>query len=273
VGADLAARAVASTIPGPTDVATRFVLYRQWGIPADAATAAIVFAAFFETLSALALPAIASIGVVLGGQVSRPSVVLVSALSLAVLVFALALLSAIVRSESLARRVGRLADRVATRAWTLAHRTPPRDIEGSVLRMRVEAKETLSRSGMLAYAAAVVAKLAWFLVLEVALWAVGVTPDVLPPAIVLAAMAAVALVALVPITPGGIGITEVAYVGLLSAVAGSDLAGQVAAAIVIFRAAQWFAPIPIGWILLLVMRGSHWRELETAEPARDAFPA
>lgn len=270
VGADLAARAVASTIPGPTDVATRFVLYRQWDIPADAATAAIVFAAFFETLSALALPAIASVGVVLGGQVSRPTVVLLSALSLAVLVFALALLSAIVRSESLARRVGGLLDSIVTRAWGLVHRTPPRDIEGSLLGLRVRAKETLSRHGALAYAAAVVAKLAWFLVLEVALWAVGITPDVLPPAAVLAAMAAVALVALIPITPGGIGVTEVAYVGLLSAIAGGDLTDEIAAAIVIFRAVQWFAPIPIGWILLLVMRGRHWRELGAAEPAGGA---
>ena len=30
----------------------------------------------------------------------------------------------------------------------------------------------------------------------------------------------------------------------------------------IFRAAQWLAPIPIGWILLVIMRGSHWREIE-----------
>src|SRR5262245_37801833 len=30
IGADLAGRAVVSTIPGPTDIATRFVLYRQW---------------------------------------------------------------------------------------------------------------------------------------------------------------------------------------------------------------------------------------------------
>ena len=43
VGADLAGRAVVSTIPGPTDIATRFVLYRQWEIPADTATAGIVF--------------------------------------------------------------------------------------------------------------------------------------------------------------------------------------------------------------------------------------
>ena len=53
VGSDLAARAVVSTVPGPTDVATRFVLYRQWSIPTDVATAGIVFAALFETFSSL----------------------------------------------------------------------------------------------------------------------------------------------------------------------------------------------------------------------------
>jgi uncharacterized membrane protein YbhN (UPF0104 family) len=39
VGSDLAARAVVSTVPGPTDAATRFVLYRQWSIPTDAGSA------------------------------------------------------------------------------------------------------------------------------------------------------------------------------------------------------------------------------------------
>src|SRR4026207_392839 len=74
VGADLAARAVVSTIPGPTDIATRFMLYRQWAIPADRATAGIVFAAFFETFSALALPLIAIVGVIVTGQTVRPAV-------------------------------------------------------------------------------------------------------------------------------------------------------------------------------------------------------
>ena len=80
-------------------------------------------------------------------------------------------------------------------------------------------------------------------------------------------MAAVALVSLIPITPGAVGVSEVAYVGLLTAVAGEGLADQITAAVVIFRAAQWLAPIPIGWILLIVMRGSHWRELVTGEDA------
>ena len=74
-------------------------------------------------------------------------------------------------------------------------------------------------------------------------------------------MAAVALVALIPITPGAVGVSEVAYIGFLSAVAGEGLTDEITAAIVIFRAAQWLAPIPIGWILLVIMRGSHWREI------------
>ena len=68
VGSDLAARAVVSTVPGPTDVATRFVLYRQWDIPTDVATAGIVFAALFETFSILVLPPIATAGVLLSGH-------------------------------------------------------------------------------------------------------------------------------------------------------------------------------------------------------------
>jgi uncharacterized membrane protein YbhN (UPF0104 family) len=116
-----------------------------------------------------------------------------------------------------------------------------------------------------------VARLAWFLVLQLSLWAVGVSSDVLPPSAVLTAMAAVALLALIPITPGAIGVSEVAYLGLLSAVAGDAMTGPITAAIVIFRAAQWLVPIPLGWILLVIMRGSHWREIEAkSEVAAEA---
>ena len=93
------------------------------------------------------------------------------------------------------------------------------------------------------------------------------TSEVLAPSAVLTAMAAVALVALIPITPGAIGVSEVAYIGLMSAVAGDGMTGPITAAIVIFRAAQWLVPIPLGWILLVIMRGSHWRELEAEADA------
>jgi uncharacterized membrane protein YbhN (UPF0104 family) len=69
------------------------------------------------------------------------------------------------------------------------------------------------------------------------------------------------MVSLIPITPGGVGVTEVAYIGILSSVAGSGLTEQLTAAVMLFRIAQWFVPIPVGWVLLLVMRRGHLGEL------------
>ena len=209
-----------STIPGPTDIATKYVLYRQWEIPAETATAGIVFAAFFEPLSALVLPLIAVIGVVVSGQTTEPKVVWLAVVGTAIFVVAALGLMAIVRSESLARRFGNGLDWLARHLWSLVRKTPPAGIVEGVLDVRARSKDILSRHGLLAFTAAVAAKLAWFLVLEVSLWAVGITPDELPPAVVLAAMAVVTIISLIPITPGAVGVSEVAYIGLLSAVAG-----------------------------------------------------
>ena len=266
VGADLAARAVASTIPGPTDVATRFMLFRQWSVPADIASAAIVFAAFFETLSTLVLPALATIGVLLAGNTTRPGVMSLSVIGIAILAVATLVLVAIVRSEALAGKLGRFLDAIAHRVWPVFRKAPPEGIVQAIMDLRVEAKDLLSRRGVLAFVAAVGAKLAWFLVLEIALWAVGVSTALLPPSTVLVAMALVGIVALIPITPGAVGVSEVAYVALLTAVAGSGETDRIIAAVMIFRVVQWLLVIPIGWISLVVIRGSHWRELAIEKP-------
>ena len=177
------------------------------------------------------------------------------------LVAAAVLLVSIVRSESLARRLGGWLDRMAQRIWKLFRKPPPTGIVEGMLDLRERSKLMLTQNGLLGFVAAVVAKLAWFVVLEVALWCVGIGPDVLPPSAVLAAMAVVGIVALVPITPGAVGVTEVAYIGILTSIAGSGMSEQLTAAVMLFRIAQWFAPIPIGWLLLIVMRRGHWGEL------------
>jgi len=261
VGSDLAARAVVSTVPGPTDVATRFVLYRQWSIPTDVASAGIALAALFETFSFFALPLIATAGVLVVGHPTQSRGLLLALVGLVVLVAAAILLVSIVRSENLARRLGGWLDRMVKRIWRPFRKTPPTGIVEGMLDLRERSKAMLTQGGLPGFAAAVVAKLAWFVVLEVALWCVGVGPDVLPPSAVLAAMAVVGIVSLVPITPGAVGVAEVAYIGILSSVAGSGMTDQLTAAVALFRIAQWFAPIPIGWVLLIVMRRGHGGEL------------
>ena len=151
------------------------------------------------------------------GHQPRQTVVLLSVVGVVVLVVVLVLLAAIVRSESLAGRLGRGLEAIARRLWGLFRRPPPTGIADGVLQVRERSHETLSRRGALAFVASVLARLAWFLVLQIALWSVGVTSDVLAPSAVLTTMAVVALLALIPITPGAIGVSEVAYIGLLSA--------------------------------------------------------
>jgi putative heme transporter len=273
VGSDLAARAVVSTVPGPTDAATRFVLYRQWSIPADAASAGIGLAALFETLACFALPLIALPGLMALDHPTRSKAVLLALIGLVVLAVAAVLLVSLVRSEGVAQRLGGWLDNAARRIWTLFRKTPPTGIVEGMLELGERSKVMLTRRGFPAFAAAVVGKLAWFVVLEVALWSVGVGPDVLPPATVLAAMAVVAMVSLLPITPGAVGVAEVAYIGILSSVAGPGIEGQLTAAVSLFRIAQWLAPIAIGWVLLIVLRRGHWGNLLGSSETQGLTPA
>jgi len=238
VEADLVGRAVASTIPGPTDVAIKSVLFRQWRIPLESANAGLVLASLFEPLSSLVLPLLATIGVIVTGQTASPRVLLLTVVGMAVLVLAAFGLLAIVRSEALARKVGDWLDRWARRIWSWFRRTPPTGIVEAVIAFRTSSKDILSQRGPLGYAAAVAAKLGWFVVLQLCLSAVGVDWATLPPAAVLAAMAVVGIVALVPITPGAVGVSEVAYIGLLSAVAGPGASEPITAAVLLFRVAQ-----------------------------------
>jgi uncharacterized protein (TIRG00374 family) len=257
VGADLAGRAVASTIPGPTDVATRLLLYSQWGIPLERASAGLVIGGLLETVSALVLPLIAVVFIVVGGGQTQPAGTMLAAIGVLVLALGTAGFAALVRSESLARRIGDAADRAARWVSARLRRPAPTGVVDAVMRLRVEFHDILNRDGLEAYGAAVLAKLAWFLVLEVCLRACGVGPEVISPATVLATMAVVSIVALVPITPGALGVSEIAYVGLLTAAIDPAYAAQVAAAVLLFRVAQWLVPIPLGWALLIVMRRGH----------------
>ena len=257
VGADLAGRAVASTIPGPTDVATRVVLYTQWGVPLDRASAGLVIGGLLETVSALVLPLIAVVAIVIGGGTTEPAGAMLAAIGVLVLALGTAAFAAIVRSESLARHIGDWLARAIGWLFRRFRRPGPTGVADAVMRLRVEFHDILNRDGLEAYGAAVLAKLAWFLVFEVSLRACGIGPDVISPATVLATMAVVSIVALVPITPGALGISEVAYIGLLTAAIDPTYAAQLAAAVLLYRVAQWLIPIPLGWALFIVMRRGH----------------
>jgi uncharacterized membrane protein YbhN (UPF0104 family) len=57
-----------------------------------------------------------------------------------------------------------------------------------------------------------------------------------------------------PLTPGDAGTSEVAYIGLLTAAAGSGLVNEITAAVILFRLLTWLIIIPVGIGALAVWR-------------------
>jgi uncharacterized membrane protein YbhN (UPF0104 family) len=124
----------------------------------------------------------------------------------------------------------------------------------SIAAFRDEMTEVVHRRGLAAMGVSILLRLAWCLVLIVALRIVGVPGDVLAPSEVLAVHALVGAVMIVPITPGGAGVPELMYIAGLSAIAGTSWESDIASAVFLFRIFQWFLPIPLAWILLKVAR-------------------
>jgi uncharacterized protein (TIRG00374 family) len=163
-----------------------------------------------------------------------------------VLVAAVGALVLVLRSERLAGLVGTAAERVVSGALRLVHRGPVRGWDEAAQRFREHVIGVLSHRWGRLTVATVVSHVSLYLVLLVALRNVGISQDEVGWVAVLAAFAFIRLLSAVPITPGGLGVVEL---GLTAAI-GSGLTlverSQVAAAVLLFRALTWFAPIPLG---------------------------
>src|SRR5918996_1426228 len=115
-------------------------------------------------------------------------------------------------------------------------------------------------------AATLVSHLSLYLVLLLALRAVGVSDAEVGWAEVLAVFAFARLATAIPITPGGAGVVEAVLITGLTA-AGGDKA-QVVAAVLVYRALTWGLPIVVGIGCLL-----WWRRQSLTAPAPDAAGA
>ncbi len=93
---------------------------------------------------------------------------------------------------------------------------------------------------------ALMGHLSLWLVLLVAVRAVGITQSQVSWVEVLAAFAFVRLISAIPITPGGLGVVELGLTAALASGESSAVASQAAAAVLLYRALTFLLPIPIG---------------------------
>jgi uncharacterized membrane protein YbhN (UPF0104 family) len=249
----LAGQGVANTIPGPVDLAVRFILYRQWGHAAEPSSLSIVLAGVFDQLAALSMPVVAVIVLATEDQSSRTLllVALVGAVAIAV-IFGVGL--AMLRSERFALAIGRFTERCVRLVFRLLRRPTPTGIPQRVLSLRLDVKDLLLSRGGLAYAADLSGRVFYGLVFVLCLRASGVPDSVLTAGAILAVYAAVGVALILPIAPGGAGTPQVLYIAWLGSVAGPDWNAQVSAGVFLFFIVQWVAPTILGWITLAIVR-------------------
>lgn len=269
---------IGASIPlGPWNMAVLWVVIRGWGRPVSTTTGGILLYGIFDQLSRFGLMFIAGLVLVVAesaGRVAVENALIVGYLVLGgVLFVGLGVgLILVVRSESLARKLGHLAERIIGAVLRRFGRAVP-DVEGALVRFRITLGDTVRERGLVAFLVAMASKLGWFVLMLVSMRVVGITERELPASIILAGVAGVFVITVLPIAPGGAGVPEVLYISFFTAYTGGADSSVITAGVMLFRAFQWGLPIPLAWILLAMSRrGKPLLPTKAEFQARDSAP-
>ncbi len=271
---NLGSTAVANTLPagGALAMGISWTMLSSWGVSAAEYVLYTLVSGIWNVFARLGLPIIA---VLILMTVSRPQAGLIAGAvaGLALLGFVAVCFGLLLRSESFTLRADAALQRVLTISCKLVRRQPPP--AGSLRGFRERASGLLAARGWRITIATAVSSLTLWLVLLASVRGVGISQSQVSWQTCLAAFAVVRLLTVLPVTPGGAGITELGLVGILAAGADHKVAAQVTAAVLLYRAVTYLAPIPSGalawvaWRYAPALRRGDSRSRTTPQPGRE----
>jgi uncharacterized protein (TIRG00374 family) len=252
---NLGSTAVANTLPagGALAMGISWAMLSGWGVSASDYVLYTLVSGIWNVFARLGLPVVALLIIVTAGR-PQAGLLAAAAAGLVLLVIVAVGFGLLLRSESFAVRADAALGRALAIACRLARRAPPSRAAGSLLGFRERARGLIAERGWRITAATAASNLALWLVLLASVRGLGLSQAQVPWQTSLAAFAFVRLVTVLPVTPGGAGITELGLVGILTAGAGHRVAGQVTAAVLLYRAVTYLAPIPCGAIAYAAWR-------------------
>ncbi|HEV8687894.1 MAG TPA: lysylphosphatidylglycerol synthase transmembrane domain-containing protein [Gaiellaceae bacterium] len=248
-----ASTATASVVPGGEAVGAGFSvgILRAWGYSRGAIAAGLAVLTSLNLLTKVVFAVAAIVALLLTGGDTGP-LGLLTAVGVAVAAAAVTVGVLFLRSDASARRLGELGGGLFERIRRLLRRQPGQPLADRLVHFRKETVGLLGRRGLSLAFWMLVGNLTVFLVLLVALRAVGISSGEINVVNAFAAWALVRLVTAIPITPGGIGIVELGLTGALVAAGGDQT--EAVTAVLLYRAFTWLPPIVIGLPSLLLWR-------------------
>lgn len=259
-----ASTAVSNTLPagGVIGVGVSITMLTSWGFSFGSIGRSAVLTGIWNNFVKLGLPILAVSLLLLEGEIT-PTRLMAAVIGLAVLVGAVVILVLLLRSDRLARGVGRGVGRVVDWSRRLLHKEPIGGWEERSSTFRTESIGLLKHRWVWLTLATVVSQLSLYLVLLVALRHVGVSQEDLSWIAVLAAFAFIRLISALPLTPGGVGVVELGYAAVMTIGLDDATSARVVAAILVFRAVTYLLPIPLGALSYVIWRTNKtWRMTE-----------
>ena len=255
---------IANTIPFGGFIANgvSYSMYRSWGFTNAQIGLTTIVTGVWNSFVKLGMPVIALAALAVTGRATA-SLVIPTAIGIAVLIVAVGLFAGMLWKKSMARAIGGGLGKVAA------------------ARFRHQTIDLIAKRWVPLTVSALVSHFALFLVLLLALRHVGVSEKEVTWAQVLGVFAFIRLISLFPITPGGVGLVELGYIGALY-VAGKNHADvpldvfktQVTAAVLVFRTLTFILQIPLGAATYVIWdRKKSWRKPVPHEPEEPAVAA
>ena len=275
-----ASTAVSNTLPagGALGVGLTLAMLTSWGFTIAAITRSAVVTGIWNNFVKLGMPVLALALLALEGGIT-PARLTAAAIGIAVLVAAVVLLWMVLKSDRLARAIGRFFGKIVDWFRGRFRREPLGDWDERAAKFRLDTVGLLEHRWLALTLATLLSHISLYLVLLLALRNVGVSQEELSWIAVLAAYSFVRLISMVPITPGGVGVVELGYAATLTIGLDDMARAQVVAAILVFRAITYLLPIPLGIASYVIWRvNNSWRmtdekRAELAGGAYDVEPA
>ncbi len=264
--------AVANTLPagGAVGIGVSYAMYDSWGFSRSRSSVSLLVSGVWNNFVKLGMPVLALVLLALQGQ---PGAGLLAAAlgGLAGLIGSVTVFALLLHSEEAARRIGLTAAGVANAALRVVRRPPVDGWDRATVKFRDRTVLLLRARWLWITLTTVVSHVSLYLVLLVALRAVGVSDDEAGWAEVLAVFAFARLLTAIPFTPGGLGVVEVALITGISAAGGAR--PEVAAAVLLFRAFTYVLPIPLGLATYVFWRlNRSWRREPNSAPRTPLVP-
>lgn len=246
--------AISNGVPagGAFGLGVQYSMLSGYGIRSGPATAVIGITSVWNTLVTLALPVLAVILLAFSGD-EEAWAIWAALIGLLVVSVAIGLLFMIFRSESAARRIGSIADRVVAWLGRRLNKELNLDVTAQVLEFRSSTVDVVTRRVWAISLTNVGQQLIQFLILFIALRAIQANASVQTTfAQAFVAFAVGRLGSFIPLTPGGMGTVDALIVSIL--VGFGAVQADALAATLVWRAATFFPQILIGIGTFLVWR-------------------